>query len=101
MEVAIDHNRIKKIARSGSASRVYVALDSHPEGLTLDQIADICNLKLSTLRTNGVRSLFNAHLVEKSITRVGGTVYRLVKRDFSVAAQDGTFGLENIRRKRT
>ena len=86
---------VRKIAGSGSAARVHYALSSHPEGLSIQDIAEITGLKKSTIYVKGVRELFNCQMLEE-IRRPQRTIYRLIPRaGLSTAGRHKVKGLKS------
>lgn len=75
----LDKDTLLKVIRSGTMSRTYVALQNHPNGLTVEEIADICGLKPDNVYKNGVLQLFNAQLVRRTEEKGKGTIYYLLE----------------------
>ncbi|NQT08687.1 hypothetical protein HQ586_06385 [Candidatus Bathyarchaeota archaeon] len=99
--IALDADAERKVARSGTMSRVHFALGRRPRGLTLEEICDICHLAPSNVKIHGLRNLFHFQMMESYEDEDRGTVYTLPRVDMSIMSseRDGSRGLEDVRRK--
>lgn len=82
LQIALDGPRIpqeilEEILHSGSGSRTFLALQAHPEGLTMEEIADITGLSEETIKRGSARHLFNLQVLERSGETRDKRVYKL------------------------
>lgn len=68
------------ISRGRSDARCLTALQEHPAGLTIGELAEITGLTPKTVYVRGMRVLFNAQLIEK-VERRDQTIYRVINHD--------------------
>jgi len=78
VEVAIDP-RIRKVLKSGSQSRTFLALQlaNRKEGLSLGELASVSGLAVKTLEDKSTRRLMNAEMVEREYHPTRGKVFRI------------------------
>jgi hypothetical protein len=89
----------KTVAECGSTARVHYALSRHPEGLSIQDMAEITGLKKSTVYVKGVRELFNCQMLEE-VRGPKRRVYRLISRaDISAQGHDEVKDLKSSQKK--
>lgn len=99
--IALDADTERKVAQSGTMSRVHFALGRRPRGLTLEEICDITHLKPGNVKIHGLRNLFNFQMMKSYEDEARGTVYTLPRTEISLMGEerDGSRGLEDVKLK--